>query len=206
MKDKGKKREYDKKRYEEKKILILERNKTYYNNNKETIKISHSLYSKEYYILNKEKLLQQHSKWEEENKEQRKEYLKKYREGYKDKRNNDIKHRVKNDPLFKLTISVRSLINDSFKRKHYLKNDKTEEILGCDFNTFKIYIESKFEPWMNWENKGNPKDGIFELNKTWDIDHVIPISSALTEEDIIKLNHYTNLKPLCSYYNRWIKR
>ena len=59
---------------------------------------------------------------------------------------------------------------------------------------------------MNWDNKGNPKDGILELNKTWDIDHIIPISTAITEEDIIRLNHYTNLQPLCSYYNRNIKK
>jgi hypothetical protein len=27
-----------------------------------------------------------------------------------------------------------------------------------------------------------------------------------TEEDVFKLNHYTNLQPLCSYINRNIKR
>ena len=31
-------------------------------------------------------------------------------------------------------------------------------------------------------------------------------SLAKTEEDIIKLNHYTNLRPLCSYNNRFVKR
>ena len=59
---------------------------------------------------------------------------------------------------------------------------------------------------MNWDNYGDPKDGILELNKTWDIDHIEPLSSAKTEEDIIRLNHYTNLQPLCSYYNRHIKK
>ena len=59
---------------------------------------------------------------------------------------------------------------------------------------------------MNWDNYGNPKDGIYELSKTWDIDHMIPISSAKTEEELIKLNHYTNLQPLCSYVNRFIKK
>ena len=63
-----------------------------------------------------------------------------------------------------------------------------------------------FEPWMNWGNHGNPKDGVIEPNKTWDIDHIIPLSSAKTEDDIIKLNHYTNLRPLCSYNNRFIKK
>lgn len=59
---------------------------------------------------------------------------------------------------------------------------------------------------MNWENYGNPKDGKYELNKTWDLDHIIPICSAKTNEDIIRLNHYTNFQPLCSYVNRYIKR
>ena len=39
-----------------------------------------------------------------------------------------------------------------------------------------------------------------------DIDHIIPLSSAKTEEDIIRLNHYTTLQPLCSYTNRYIKK
>jgi hypothetical protein len=45
-----------------------------------------------------------------------------------------------------------------------------------------------------------------EPNSGWDIDHIIPISSAESEDDIIKLNHYTNLQPLCSYINRVVKR
>jgi len=59
---------------------------------------------------------------------------------------------------------------------------------------------------MNWDNYGNPKDGILEPNKTWDIDHIKPVSSALTEGAIVELNHYSNLQPLCSYHNRNVKR
>lgn len=43
-------------------------------------------------------------------------------------------------------------------------------------------------------------------NYGWDIDHIKPLITGLTEDDIIKLNHYTNLQPLCSYVNRKIKR
>lgn len=56
---------------------------------------------------------------------------------------------------------------------------------------------------MTWENKGLYNG---ELRYGWDIDHKIPISSASDEDDIVKLNHYTNLQPLCSYTNRYIKR
>lgn len=45
-----------------------------------------------------------------------------------------------------------------------------------------------------------------ELDYGWGMDHIIPISYAKTEEDVIKLNHYTNLQPLCSFVNRVIKR
>ena len=56
---------------------------------------------------------------------------------------------------------------------------------------------------MTWDNYGLYNG---ELNCGWDIDHIIPLSSVNTEDDIIKLNHYTNLQPLCSYTNRVIKK
>jgi hypothetical protein len=94
------------------------------------------------------------------------------------------------------------MIGNSMRYKGYLKNSKSESILGCTFEDFKLHLESKFEIWMSWNNYGLYNG---ELNYGWDIDHIIPLDSAETEEDIIKLNHYTNLQPLCSYTNRHIK-
>ena len=34
----------------------------------------------------------------------------------------------------------------------------------------------------------------------------VPLSLAKSEEELIKLNHYTNLQPLCSKINRDIKK
>lgn len=56
---------------------------------------------------------------------------------------------------------------------------------------------------MSWDNYGLYTG---EYNSGWDIDHIIPLSSATSEEDIIKLCNYTNLMPLCSYINRVVKR
>ena len=38
---------------------------------------------------------------------------------------------------------------------------------------------------MNWENTGK-----------WHLYHTKPLKLAETEEDVIKLNHYTNFQPL----------
>jgi hypothetical protein len=40
-----------------------------------------------------------------------------------------------------------------------------------------------------------------ENHGEWHLDHIIPISSAETEEDIMLLNHYTNFQPLWWYDN-----
>jgi len=56
---------------------------------------------------------------------------------------------------------------------------------------------------MNWDNHGKYNG---EFNFGWDLDHIIPISSAITEQEVIKLNHFTNLQPLCSKINRYIKK
>lgn len=37
-------------------------------------------------------------------------------------------------------------------------------------------------------------------------DHIIPISSVKNKKEIININHYTNLQPLCSKINREIKK
>ena len=44
-----------------------------------------------------------------------------------------------------------------------------------------------------------------EFGKNKSNDHIIPLSSDKTEEELVRLNHYTNLQPLCSYVNRYIK-
>lgn len=111
--------------------------------------------------------------------------------------------KYESDVLYRLMIVIRSSINYSLRVKKYIKKSRTQEILGCSFEELKLYLESKFEPWMNWDNQGKYNG---EFNFGWDIDHIIPLSSAKTEEEIIKLNHYKNLQPLCSKINRDIKR
>lgn len=199
---------------------ILLRVKKYQSINNKDIKIK----QQNYYQANKTQLKTKNKEYTKNNASSINEYIKNYREINKIKikeqdkiyrKNNrkklNIKSRIfkkerlKTDNLFKLRVRISGNIRGSFKRAKHIKNSKTQDILGCSFIEFKQHIESKFESWMTWDNYGNPKDGILELDKTWDLDHIMPISLAITEEDIILLNHYTNFQPLCSYYNRNIK-
>ncbi len=140
--------------------------------------------------------------------ERNKEYLKsnpEFKLRQKKKRRENHLKRME-DPLYKLKISFSRRLNKLLKRVKCNKSTNKPyylDKLGCSFEEFKIYLESKFEDWMNWENYGLYNG---ELNYGWDIDHIIPSSTAKTENDIYHLSHYSNLQPLCSKTNRDIKK
>lgn len=110
------------------------------------------------------------------------------------------------DPLYKLKVSFSRRLNKLLKRVECDRSTNKPyylDKLGCSFEEFKIYLESKFEDWMTWKNYGKYNG---ELNYGWDIDHIIPLSKAITENDIYELSNYMNLQPLCSRINRDIKK
>jgi len=187
----------------------------WYHANKE----KHSILNKQHKEKHKEKLKEYAKEYKEKNNDILKEYDKQYYQENKERlksikkewfKNNPnyvaqySKNRYNNDPLFKLKNNIRTSINSALRRKHVVKKNSTEGILGCTVEEFKQYLESKFEPWMNWSNKASTI--VEELNTYWDIDHIIPVDSAQNEEDVVRLNHYTNFQPLCAYNNRWVKR
>lgn len=180
--------------YVSNKEKILLKQKTWYTSNKEKV----SKYSK----INKNKIKARVKKHREANKQKVLQREKLYREKNRIKINAKRKLLL-NNPLNKLTKTIRNSILQSFKRNGYTKKSRTYEILGCSFIEFKHHLESKFESWMNWENHGKYNS---ELDYGWDVDHIIPLASATCEADIIKLSHYTNLQPLCSRVNRDIKK
>ena len=144
--------------------------------------------------------------WREKNRDKinykKRLYREKNREKLNNQRNERRNKRRKEDSSFRLIEKIRIIIYKSLKKQGFKKKSKTHEILGCSFEEFKIHLESKFEPWMTWENRGLYNG---EFNHGWDIDHIIPLNSAKTEDDVIRLNHHTNLQPLCSKINRDIK-
>ena len=193
--------------YKNNKEKVLKNAKLYTKENKEIIKEKDKKRSKVYRDNNKEKIMLKQKKYRAENKEKINESDKLYRENNKElvknsKKNYKIK-KLKTDYFYRLKHNVGNLIRHAIKAKQFVKGTKTEIILGCSYNEFKSHLESKFEPWMSWENYGKYNG---QLNYGWDIDHIIPTSSAKSEEELLKLNNYNNLQPLCSYFNRNIKK
>lgn len=116
-----------------------------------------------------------------DNPEKRKEY----RENYKLRKHEQRKERRDSDPVFNLTNRIRCRLWKYLKTLNITKTNKTFEIVGCSPQFLKEHLESQFVDGMNWGNQGN-----------WHIDHIIPLSSAKTEDELYKLCHYTNLQPL----------
>jgi predicted ribonuclease YlaK len=96
----------------------------------------------------------------------------------------------KTDVIFSMKHRIRNLIRMSLVKRNYTKKSRTHEILGCDFETFANHLKSQFKDGMSWDNRSE-----------WHIDHKIPLASAKTEEDVLRLNHYTNLQPLWAIDN-----
>lgn len=160
-------------------------------------------YLKLYQEENVDKIKEYSKEWHLKNKTTRNANSLNYYYDNKEIINQKVKLKRQTDILTKIKHNISSLIRQSIKRKGLIKQTKTISILGCSYNEFREHLESKFEPWMTWNNYGL-YDGT--PNYGWDIDHVRPMNSAKTEDDVISLNHYTNLKPLCSHINRNIKK
>lgn len=163
MRNREKRLEYAKKYREENIEKIKEMQRNYRNNNADKIRENHARYYKEVVRFSeKEKVL-------------RANYMKRYK-----------KERLKKDPVFKLKERARKTISDSFLRRGYTKNSKSQEIIGCDWPTFANHL---FKTWQN-------RYGETYAGEDYHIDHIIPLSTATTEEEVKKLCHYTNLQLL----------
>ena len=148
------------------------RRKEYYNNNIDKIK----KIQKEYTIRNKQSKIEYDKKYRKENK---KAITKRQSAWCKRKRTED--------KIYKLKGQVRCCLRDSFRRKKYKKNSNSEKIIGCEWEFFINYLLNKFK-----NNYGYDWDGKEKIS----IDHIIPLATAKTEEEVIKLCHYTNLQLL----------
>ena len=163
------------------KVLELTRNWT--KKNPEWVYNRH----KKYRLENPKKLNELHRNWLNNNPEKRKEY----RKNYKLRKHQQRKERRNVDPVFNLTNRMRCRISKYLKILNITKKNKTFDIIGCSPQFLKEHLEGRFTEGMTWDL----------LGQHIHIDHIIPLSSANSEEEIYKLCHYTNLQPLWAFDN-----
>jgi hypothetical protein len=174
------------------KICVNERNSKYRENNQDKIvagrhkhylnnKSSINKKNREYYYTHKEQSRANGRNWEKNNPDKVREHRRKMK-----------KQRRDNDPLFKMKENLRCRYWIALTRKNFYKGAKFSEYIGCSLDELKQHLEKQFKPGMNWNNY--TIDG-------WHIDHIVPLASAKTEEELIKLLHYSNLQPLWASEN-----
>jgi hypothetical protein len=120
-------------------------------------------------------------------KERKERHDKKYPEQVKARKRRYTNKRMKEDPVFNYLMKIRKKTREYAFKNYTHTGNEFFKIIGIDINGFREYIQGKFQDGMSWDNHGIDN---------WHIDHIIPLSSAETIEDIDRLSHYTNLQPL----------
>jgi hypothetical protein len=171
---------------------VSKRKKKWRNSNKEKIKNHYQEtrqtildYQKKYREENLGKIKERGKKYYNINKKEILDKNKVYKKNTKNIRNIYESNKKKNNPVYSLLCGMRSRLCNYLKKSDITKRNKTFDIVGCDPQFLKEHLENQFIDGMGWDNRGE-----------WHIDHIIPLSSAKTEDELYKLCHYTNLQPL----------
>lgn len=140
---------------------------------------------KAHYEKNKEAYHARARAFEKANPEWQSRRNKKYREDNSGKILSRLRDRHRADPVYRMKRIVSTSIAGTLRRSGFTKRSKVVEILGCTWDELKQHFERQFLKGMSWDNR-----------ELWHIDHIVPIASASTEEEVIRLNHFTNLRPI----------
>ena len=141
---------------------------------------------------------EQKARYYQNHKEEIKQKVNEYRLAHKDKISEQKykrkKERLKTDKVFYLKNKMNNLIYYSFKRKRvYRPTSEATKIFGCSWKQFYNHLLNTFE--KNYGYKYNDTIVV-------EVDHIIPMCRATTEEDVIKLNHISNLQLLTKEDNK----
>ena len=101
-------------------------------------------------------------------------YYSENKNNLKIKRRKYQKDRIKTDPEFRIIRNLRNRLYYVLENKMWKKNCSFDKYIGLDnYNDLVLYLESKFQEGMSWDNYGE-----------WEIDHIIPLSSAKSKEGL----------------------
>lgn len=153
-------------------------------------KVCHLLKKQEWRKNNPKLYKEQTKKYYEKSKDVQNKKKKIWIEKNREKYNSYWRRRKKEDTNFNLLTNMRSRLTGYLKKLNISKKNKTFEIVGCTPQELKEHLEKQFVEGMTWDTRNR-----------WHIDHIVPLSSAKTEEEFYELCHFTNLQPLWAIDN-----
>jgi len=151
---------------------------------------------KEWYEENKEKIKEKTKIYRDKNKERIKDYNKEYNKKHRTQQTENVNKKRKNDSLYKFKCNIRDLLRKSLKRQGYKKSTRSFDILCESFDNVWSFLLNNAKLRYTYF-----KEEDFLENNKYHIDHIIPLVTAKTEEDVIRLCHYTNLQLLTKEEN-----
>jgi endogenous inhibitor of DNA gyrase (YacG/DUF329 family) len=136
--------------------------------------------NKSWYIANREHAIARSHAYEVQNKDKIK-ITKRYY----------MNNRRATDINFRLACNIRARVSRAMVSN--FKESSLSEYLGCSIPELKVYLESKFQSGMTWDNYGK-----------WEIDHIYPLAKAdLTDKEVfLQVCGYKNLQPLWKLDNK----
>ena len=177
---------------------IKAKNKAYRTANRDKIKAKNKAYrtanidkikanDKAYRTANIDKIKANDKAYYEANIDKTKAQHKAYYEANRDKIKDRQNNRIKTDIQYKLSRRLRSRLYHALQGNQ--KTGSAVRDLGCSIDELRLYLESKFQSGMSWDNWSF---------YGWHIDHIKPLASFdLTDrQQLLLACHYTNLQPL----------
>jgi hypothetical protein len=144
------------------------------------------------YLAKRDEVLEKHKIYRQNNRDACLARTKAYRDNLdpeiRKKRARDYTRKRRHaDPLYALKSLCRCRIGHALRGGGWTKAGNSKKLLGCTYEELRQHLESHFLPGMTWENRGL---------KGWHVDHIQPLALAETEEDVIRLLHFSNLQPI----------
>jgi len=99
-----------------------------------------------------------------------------------------------NNKEIRVKAMLRNHISRVCRKSKTGKTRKTIEYLGATVGFVKAHLQRQFKKGMTWGNHGS----------FWEVDHIIPMSNFNLHDlnDRMRVNHYTNLRPMIKSENR----
>lgn len=102
----------------------------------------------------------------------------------------EIRRKRRADPATAMSERMSRMLCWALAGVNAVKSGATFDALGYSPADLKAHLEKQFTEGMSWDNRD-----------LWEIDHITPISSARTPEDVLALNQLWNLRPLWADLN-----